>query len=204
MPSKYYFVGDDAYCADTQMVVPYPGNHMFQSSHDNFNYYQSSTRINIECAFGQLVRRWGIFWRKMEGSLRCINEKVMACILLHNIIREHQLQTQTIEDGVEVWIESVNPQDCAARSQLKQFASVPDGAIGTSKLRADGTVSHKITGLAEPELFSQNDCALEQPPSVTKGSSKNRCPHREMLRTQLIAHRAKRPEGSKRKRQMMQ
>ena len=51
MPSDYYIVGDDAYSAAEQVVVPFPGKHAFRDSRDNFNFYQSSARINIECKY---------------------------------------------------------------------------------------------------------------------------------------------------------
>ena len=80
MPLRHYFVSDDAYSASRQMAVPFSGSHGFRSSKDNFNFFQSSTRINIECAFGILVRRWGVLWRRQEGSLQRINSIVMACL----------------------------------------------------------------------------------------------------------------------------
>jgi hypothetical protein len=31
-----------------------------------FDYYLSRLRVNIECAFGLLIRRWGILWRNLD------------------------------------------------------------------------------------------------------------------------------------------
>eukprot|EP00873_Tetraselmis_striata_P000122 jgi/Tetstr1/420386/TSEL_011502.t1 len=36
---------------------------------DNFNFYQSRIRINIECAFGLLVAKFGILRRAMTGTM---------------------------------------------------------------------------------------------------------------------------------------
>jgi hypothetical protein len=41
------------------MATPYP-NVAQNSPNDNYNFYHSQIRINIECAFGILVSRFGI------------------------------------------------------------------------------------------------------------------------------------------------
>ena len=40
--------------------------------------------IGARCAFGQLVRRWGILWRPLECSLQENTRIVMVCMKLHN------------------------------------------------------------------------------------------------------------------------
>jgi hypothetical protein len=45
------------------MCVPFSGHHEYRSPEDNYNFYQSSTRMAIECAFGMLVRLVA-FWIK--------------------------------------------------------------------------------------------------------------------------------------------
>ena len=66
LPVEYYICGDDAYsgCGE-QMLCPYAGpNQPF--AEDVFNFYQSRTRIAVECAFDELVGRWGILWRPLR------------------------------------------------------------------------------------------------------------------------------------------
>jgi len=80
-----WLVADDAYPVSEYMITPYQGcDHMARDDSD-FNYTQSSLRINIECAFGLLVRRWGILWRKLEVPLKKVKKVVWACMILHNI-----------------------------------------------------------------------------------------------------------------------
>ena len=38
----------------------------YGSAEDSWNYVQSQNRMAIECAFGMLVRRWGILWYSLE------------------------------------------------------------------------------------------------------------------------------------------
>lgn len=85
MPLKYFLVGDDAYPANEQMVTPFPGSQEYRSREDNFNFYQSSTRIRIEMAFGRLVQRFGILWRPLGCSLDFVAPVVFTCMILHNL-----------------------------------------------------------------------------------------------------------------------
>jgi hypothetical protein len=63
----YYFIGDSAYALRSWLLVPFdsasPG-----SREDVFNYLQSADRIFVECAFGEVDRRWGIFWKRLEDT----------------------------------------------------------------------------------------------------------------------------------------
>lgn len=54
------------------------------SPEDAFNYFQSNLRINIECAFGILVQRWGVLWRPMRVSYRKVPRVVELCMMMHN------------------------------------------------------------------------------------------------------------------------
>lgn len=53
---------------------------------DAYNFYQPSVRINIECAFGMLVHRFGILWKPMPiGFLLLKINVLVGCLCkLHN------------------------------------------------------------------------------------------------------------------------
>lgn len=53
---RLWIVADDAYPPSEYLITPYQGANSIQADTD-FNYYQSRLRINIECAFGMLIRR---------------------------------------------------------------------------------------------------------------------------------------------------
>ena len=55
-------------------------------------------RILIECAFGELVMRWGIFWRTLKFNLKKIIKIVQLCMLLHNHIVDSR-QGEDTEDA---------------------------------------------------------------------------------------------------------
>ncbi|CAJ1940940.1 unnamed protein product [Cylindrotheca closterium] len=61
---------------------------------DAFNFYLSSCRIYIECAFGELVMRWGILWRTLHFRLKKCMEIIRVCMLLHNFILDHQEESE--------------------------------------------------------------------------------------------------------------
>ena len=84
--------GDNAYANTPYMVTPYKGN--VSETEDAFNFYHSQLRIQIECAFGRLVHRWGMLRRAMSSTigLRKINLLMMALCRLHNFCINSSLQ----------------------------------------------------------------------------------------------------------------
>lgn len=60
-----FIVGDSAYPLSSYLQVPYD-NAQPGSVEDSFNFWLSNSRIRIECAFGELVMRFGIFWRSLR------------------------------------------------------------------------------------------------------------------------------------------
>lgn len=134
LPLKYFLIGDEAYVPHDQMLTNYsaqdtePG-----SSEDTFNFYLSSNRIRIECAFGRLVQRCGILWRPLRGRLPFISSVVFACMILHNLCFDNESEHDDIERvGVNQCRNTGNPDT--------QFASVPDGGQGY------------------PNVYEQGDC----------------------------------------------
>jgi hypothetical protein len=88
--------GDNAYVNTEFMATPYNGNHLTHDQ-DSYNYYHSSLRIRIECAFGMLTRRFGLLRRCFHQSIPIfrINAIVMAMCRIHNYCldeREMMLQ----------------------------------------------------------------------------------------------------------------
>ena len=66
----FYIVGDAAYACSNWIMTPFKGTNL-DSDKDAYNFYQSQTRINIECAFGLLQSRFGILLVAPVGDLRC-------------------------------------------------------------------------------------------------------------------------------------
>ena len=76
--------GDMAYVNTPYMATPFKG--VSSGSKDNYNFFHSQLRINIECAFGMLVARWGILRSPLPNSieLKKVTSLVLALCKLHN------------------------------------------------------------------------------------------------------------------------
>ena len=56
----YYLLGDSAYALESFISVPYDSLSP-TTAEDYFNFYHSSACITVECVFGEIDLRWGIF-----------------------------------------------------------------------------------------------------------------------------------------------
>jgi hypothetical protein len=76
--------GDNAYVNSPYMIVPFKGAQ--NGAKDAFNFYHSSLRINIECAFGMMVHRWGILRKAipMNITVQKTTSLVFCLCKLHN------------------------------------------------------------------------------------------------------------------------
>ena len=82
----FFLNGDNAYPSCRYIVVP-----TGKRAHAVFDYVQSSVRMPIECSFGILVRRWGIFWRPLEMKFEMRAATISACMRLHNYCIDERL-----------------------------------------------------------------------------------------------------------------
>jgi DDE superfamily endonuclease len=104
--------GDAAYVNCKYFVAPY--KNVSGGSKDDFNIYHSQLRINIECAFGQLVPRWGLLRRALPANygIRKSTSLVIALCRLHNYCIDQRLSevpTALAADDCEQWWNSFDP-----------------------------------------------------------------------------------------------
>ena len=78
------FYGDAAYVNNRYMSTPF--KMAAAGGRFDFNYFHSQLRINVECAFGMLVNRWGLLRRAMPAAfgIRKTNSMLMCLCRLHN------------------------------------------------------------------------------------------------------------------------
>ncbi len=92
LPSGLWFAGDDAYPTSEYIVCPFSTYACRQDkSKDDFNFFQSRYRINVECALGILVEKWEILRRAMSSTLPHSIMVVQVCIKLHNLGVENSI-----------------------------------------------------------------------------------------------------------------
>eukprot|EP01050_Picozoa_sp_SAG11_P009390 SAG11_NODE_877_length_6761_cov_5.177574_4_plen_232_part_00 len=88
LPHAYHFVADDAYSGSAEEVLtPYPGYNLAETAleQDVFNYYLSNARVEVECALGALVRRFGMPVAPIQHrSIKMTTMCIAACCKLHN------------------------------------------------------------------------------------------------------------------------
>lgn len=84
LPSIYHIVLDEAYRCTDQELSPWKGRHLSVEK-DSFNYHLSLHRQVVERAFGQLVQRWGIFWRPLKVDVKRLPLLIRVACKLHNI-----------------------------------------------------------------------------------------------------------------------
>ena len=115
LPGEYFLNGDSAYAVGPHMAVPFG-----KTSQTDFDFYQSSNRMAIECAFGILIRRsalvinvtfthsistppcaylylfirWGVLWRPLEVA-HTRRAPLIGCLMrLHNYCIDHRIFEQ--------------------------------------------------------------------------------------------------------------
>ena len=80
-----FILGDSAYAIESFIIPPYDGAKPM-TPEDHFNFYHSSARITVECAFGEIDLRWGIFWKRLSSTLNHTFIIINAAMHLHNFL----------------------------------------------------------------------------------------------------------------------
>jgi DDE superfamily endonuclease len=93
LPAGYWIAGDAAYPCRNGIITPWTAGQLlddeFGVSRDAFNFYHSSLRMHVEQAFGMLVQRFVILWRKLMFSLPANVLVLSACFRQNNFCIEH-------------------------------------------------------------------------------------------------------------------
>ncbi|EJK74099.1 hypothetical protein THAOC_04245 [Thalassiosira oceanica] len=97
--TTYCLFGDNAYVQSPYMVVPW--RKVGAGAKDAYNFYQSQLRINIECAFGMLVHRWGMLRKPVPNNITVLRTTrlVLALCKLHNYCITRRVTIDRPQDG---------------------------------------------------------------------------------------------------------
>jgi hypothetical protein len=88
--------GDNAYLNTRYMVTPFPN--VSSGCKDDYNFFHSQVRIRVECAFGQLVSRWGI----LRSAIPCNITIVRTVALVNCLARIHNFCIDEVEKGKDI------------------------------------------------------------------------------------------------------
>jgi hypothetical protein len=89
LPDGYCLYGDNAFINEQYMAVPFPN--IGKGPKDDFNFFHSQVRINIECAFGILTNCWRILKSPLASTipLNRVTALVSCLCRLHNYCINH-------------------------------------------------------------------------------------------------------------------
>ncbi|XP_054792120.1 protein ALP1-like [Prosopis cineraria] len=115
VPQGHYYLVDAGYTNCKGFLAPYRGQryHLSEwregrhprSAQECFNMRHSSARNVIERCFGILKLRWAILRSASFYPIRTHNRVIIACCLLHNLIRQEgvdPLENEVPEMGVDM------------------------------------------------------------------------------------------------------
>lgn len=87
----YFFIGDDAFRLDKHLMKPYSRSLKLTVLQEIFNYRLCRARMVVECAFGRLAKRFGIFNRPIEVHPSTVDLAVLTCCVLHNYLTKKRI-----------------------------------------------------------------------------------------------------------------
>ena len=123
----FYFIGDSAYSLKSFLLTPYD-NVLHGTPEDNFNFFHSSSRICVECTFGEIDLRWGILWKPLQFSLDNNIRVIDACMRLHNFTVDYREAHGGMSSGIDDIDKTIFDEDC--RRFLAAQSNVGGGAVG--------------------------------------------------------------------------
>ena len=77
-------MGDSAYAIENY-ILPLYNLTDERTIQDDFNFFHSSARITVECAFGEINMRWEIFWKPLRCSLNKSTLIIEGTIMIRTI-----------------------------------------------------------------------------------------------------------------------
>lgn len=91
--------GDNAYVSTNYMVTPY--KNVRAGTKDDYNFFHSQLRINIERAFGMLVKKWAILQKPLSCQMGIVKQLAltMAMCSLHNFCYDDPPEETFVENS---------------------------------------------------------------------------------------------------------
>ena len=153
LPYGYWVAGDAAYKSFPGIITPYEKG--CTEREDDFNFYLSQLRINIECAFGIFVRRFGVFWRPLLFPLDKITWIVQAAMIIHNMIidaRDDRRDLKTVEKETLIGLEESNPNSTTRFPGRFESSSLINVSVSMSSIDGDvETSAREVPTYSLPE-----------------------------------------------------
>ena len=112
----FYLVGDEAFPLRNNLMRPYARRQLDYSKRI-FNYRLSAARRTVECAFGILTKKFGIFQKPIATNVELAEASIRSSCVLHNYTRQIEgdgtLENNFLEENRSVNdLPSVIPTSC--------------------------------------------------------------------------------------------
>ncbi|KAG7348755.1 DDE superfamily endonuclease [Nitzschia inconspicua] len=138
--------GDNAYINTLYMVCPFRS--IKGGPKDAFNFFHSQLRINIECAFGMLVHKWGCLRKPMPVNFKVanINRLVLVLCKVHNFCIDYDSKTKLAlheDDNINIGLAGGLTQ-LSVREQPRELIGAghdPDPEHRSARRRANALLS---------------------------------------------------------------
>ena len=116
----------------------------------------------MECAFGEIDRRWGIFWKPLQGAL--VNHKYVidSALRLHNFIIDYRPEhgfVNATNDTVEMTELNVASRDYQLENPFETMGTLTDSDLRVYKQRGRHTLEEKrlrLKGVATRDEIRDN------------------------------------------------
>ena len=155
----FFLIGDSAYSIRSFLITPYDLAKN-GTPQDDFNFYHSSARITVECAFGEIDLRWGIFWKRLCCSLD------NSCLIIEGALRLHNF----LVDYREYTTNSMKEDEVIFQHEISDTGAEPM-QIGNDNARPSGRPTNPETHMRRNGLLLRNkisdalvDCDMHRPP----------------------------------------
>ena len=151
----FFILGDSAYSIDSFILTPYDQPHS-KSPQDAFNFFHSSARITVECAFGEIDLRWGIFWKRLTMSLDNACTVIEGAMRLHNFLvdcRESQIDDSHCERELfQENVRDVNAQTLQVGSDLGRPGGRTTDSDRETRTQGLSLRNHLTNALAQHDM----------------------------------------------------
>jgi hypothetical protein len=140
---------DNAYSNTHYMVTPFKGK--VTEEQDSYNFFHSQLHIQVECAFGKLVHRWGILQRPLSPrfGIRKSGNLVLALCQLHNYCSNRNLPVYITMAADDVVIAS-------ASSGMNKVDAPPGKMAQDTPVNAEHNIEGLLNGGEHLDDVSRN------------------------------------------------
>jgi hypothetical protein len=156
-----WIAADDAYTgpanSSDSILTPFPGKNL-SATDDCYNFWQSRLRIEIECAFGALVARFGVLQRALRVNVEHATLLLQVLCKLHNVCMDRSMPryregrvTRDTYDQTETDGDLFGADWAEWKIDQCHFEDVDRGFFNRGRTRVQQRLRQEIRGILEEE-----------------------------------------------------